>query len=200
MIHRGVFVVIDGPNGVGKTTAIELVKAQRNVFALPTYYTKEPTSSDLGKFIRLRQDAYSAETLACLIAANRYEHIKEVIEPNLQQGKLVISDRFITSSLVYQGMDGLSDEFILSLNSKTIIPDLIIVLMANESILNDRLMKRQDKITRFEEADKRTFEINRYHSAIRTLGINGYRIAVVNTDNLSIMETAKELINHIQQI
>ena len=110
------FIAIDGPNGVGKSTIIEGLKGRLQDRIENYKFTKESTSSSLGTFIREHQNEYTARCLAALVAADRYDHLEKTIQPNLQAGRTVITDRYIAASLVYQLLDGLSLEFIMQLN------------------------------------------------------------------------------------
>src|SRR5688572_17339025 len=121
---NGAFIVIDGPNGVGKTTIIDSVCAILQAAGILFVRTKEPTTSELGIYIRNNQDKYSKEALACLVAANRYEHLEAVVTPGIRAGKVVVCDRYYPSTLVYQLMDGLELSFVEGLNKQILMPHL----------------------------------------------------------------------------
>lgn len=70
-----------------------------------------------------------------MVAADRYEHMTNEIIPALEEGQLVISDRYILSSLILQEMDGVSDTFVLTVNSEIIKPDLQLAVFADERVL-----------------------------------------------------------------
>jgi len=78
-MQKGYFVIFEGPNGVGKTTIINAVCDQLHREDIFFVRTKEPTKSELGVYIRENQNRYSKEVLACLVAANRYEHLETVV-------------------------------------------------------------------------------------------------------------------------
>ena len=115
---KGFFVAIDGPNGSGKSTLVEEIKAKMELEQFEVYVTREPSDSELGTSTRNFSEFYSGKTLACLIAADRYEHILTEILPELNKGKIVITDRYILSSLILQRMDDVDTSFILALNSE----------------------------------------------------------------------------------
>lgn len=115
-MEKAIFVAIEGPNGSGKSTVIKLTSQILRRRSIQCICTKEPSTSQLGQFIRFNQHIYSKEVLACLIAANRYEHQERVIKPNLGSGISVISDRYFPSSLVYQQIDGVEKAFIWDIN------------------------------------------------------------------------------------
>lgn len=79
---KGFLVAIDGPNGVGKSTLIEEIKTQLEIENNEVYITREPTNTDLGNFTRKFSEHHSGISLACLVAADRYEHILSEILPD----------------------------------------------------------------------------------------------------------------------
>lgn len=79
---RRFFVAIDGPNSVGKSTLIEAIKIKMESLGYIVYTTKEPTNTKLGRFIRQFAEEHSGISLACLVAADRYEHIRKYCNGN----------------------------------------------------------------------------------------------------------------------
>ena len=132
---KGFFVAIDGPNGVGKTTLLEEIEKIIKSKNIQLYKTKEPTNSILGNFIREISEEINGDTLACLVSADRYEHLKNEIIPELEKGKIVITDRYVLSSLILQVIDGVKENFILNLNSQIIKPDLQLAIFADEKVI-----------------------------------------------------------------
>lgn len=179
----GFFVAVDGPNGAGKSTLIEAVKVKMESLGYIVYTTKEPTNMKLGEYIRQFDEEHSGLSLACLVAADRYEHITKEIVPELKKGRLVITDRYVLSSLILQCIDGVIDSFILDLNSKIIKPDLQLAVFADEEVLQKRLSERK-KLTRFERGNKSKDELYYMEKGIAELekmNINIKRI--YNNDN-----------------
>ena len=82
------------------------------------YVTKEPSDSEIGTFTRNVAELFSGNTLACLVAADRYAHIEREILPQLQKGTIVITDRYILSSLILQPMDGVDTLFVEKMNKQ----------------------------------------------------------------------------------
>lgn len=183
---NGFFVAIDGPNGVGKSTLIEAIKIKMELLGYIVYITKEPTSTELGRFIRCFAEEHSGISLACLVAADRYEHIENEIVPELKKGKLVITDRYVLSSLILQEMDGVSDTFILNSNAEIIKPDLQLAVFADEEILQKRLAER-NVLTRFEKGNQSNSELYYMEKGIVELekaNVNVMRI--YNNGNLKL--------------
>ena len=142
MTMKGTFVCIEGLDGCGKTTQAKLLveKLQRSYSAM---YTAEPSEGKVGDFIRKsilygeKRSTSLAEAL--LFAADRVEHVENEVLPALRQGKLVISDRYIYSSLAYQGAAGLSLEWIQSINQYALRPELAIFIDVDPRAVMQRL-------------------------------------------------------------
>ena len=134
---RGLFVVFEGVEGSGKGTQIELARSYVESKGRQVLVTREPGGTDLGD--QIRQTLLSPSTghldpraEALLFAATRAQHVMTVIRPALQQGKVVLCDRFIDSSIAYQGIGrGLGEQDVLTLNAwatQGLFPDLVILL------------------------------------------------------------------------
>ena len=192
---KGFFVAIDGPNGVGKTTLLEAIKKRMKDKDIQIYMTKEPTNSILGKFIKEISEEITGDSLACLISADRYEHLKNEIIPELKKGKIVITDRYILSSLILQVMDGVKDSFILNLNSKIIKPDLQLAIFAAEKVIQERLEQRE-KLTRFEKNNQSKKELINMKKGIEKLKeLNVKILCVDNSSNLE--DNAAKIVDYI---
>lgn len=192
---KGKFITIDGPNGVGKSTLLTGVKSKLEELGYDIYFTKEPSVTQLGKYTREYAENHGGLALACLVAANRYEHLNMEIIPNLQTGKIVVSDRYILSSLILQRMDGVSEEFILSINNEVFLPDLQIAICADENIIQQRLSERL-MLTRFEEGNQTLKELHYLELGVQSLekiGVNILRI--VNNDRLDM--NIETIVNYI---
>lgn len=194
-MNRSLFIVIEGPNGSGKTTLINSIASELATRSIKHLLTKEPTNTELGSFIRATQNDYSKETLACLVAANRYEHISTFILPNLENGISVISDRYFPSSLVYQRMDGLDIEFIMNLNKKILMPDLTVFLTTSENTLKERIEAR-DQTTRFEK--NQLNEINLYSEAQSIVNNLGWKTLSVASESTPVEALTKKILDELQ--
>lgn len=181
---NGFFVAVDGPNGAGKSTLIRAVKDRIELLGYTVYITREPTGTKLGEFIREFAKSHSGISLACLVASDRYEHITNEIVPELEKGCLVITDRYVLSSLILQGMDGVSNGFVLNLNSEIVKPDLQLAVYADEEVLQKRLVERSE-LTRFEKDNQSSEELKYMERGIEELekkNVNVLRIC--NNDDL----------------
>ena len=101
------FITFEGIEGSGKSTQIQLLKEFFEKKAQKAFFTKEPGSSEVGKKIRSillnKENKIFPLTEIFLIFADRVQHVQEIIKPNLNEGKIVISDRYYDSSIAYQG-------------------------------------------------------------------------------------------------
>lgn len=140
--HHGFFVAIDGPSGIGKSTLTGLLADRLTAHSCSVVATKEPTATPLGSLARFGTDDYHGLTLACLVAADRYQHLEHEIRPALQAGRLVLCDRYLASSLVLQRLDGVSPEFVWQLNQQADRPDLCIILSGDALRARERAEKR----------------------------------------------------------
>ena len=133
----GTFISIEGLDGCGKTSVINLVTQQLKIDGVEVVSTKEPAGSTIATRVRdilvdkeTKNMDYITETL--LYAACRCQHLHDFIIPNLNEGKVVISDRFVDSSYVYQGIArNLGLDQVMAINSlvvKNHMPDLTIYI------------------------------------------------------------------------
>jgi len=153
--YLGKFIVFEGLDGSGQTTQVNLLKEFLARKGFKVISTKEPTlDSRAGKKIRKVLDkelAVSAKKLQGLFAKDRAKHLKKIIIPNLKSGKVVISDRYLFSSLAYGAADGVDLDYLISLNKKFLEPDLTIFLKTSPRVCVERIKKRGEKITLFEK-------------------------------------------------
>ena len=134
---QGRFIAIEGPDGSGKTSIIQVLRQKLEQDGLEVVTTREPGGSPIAEQIRqvildVENHAMDVRTEALLYAASRRQHLVETILPNVQAGKLVISDRFVMSSLAYQGMArGIGLDPVWAINQFAIdgqMPDLTLLV------------------------------------------------------------------------
>jgi len=181
---KGVFISFEGIDGVGKSTQADLMQSYLAARGLAVTRTLEPGGSDLGVEIRHlllhRKGEVSVRSEALLYAADRAHHVASVIRPALAKGQIVISDRYLDSSVAYQGAGrelDLTEVRNLSLWAvNNLLPDLTILLDLDAAAASvrrgntgeepDRL--EREKITFFEAARNTYLELakkepNRFH-------------------------------------
>lgn len=178
----GKFVVIEGPNGTGKTTCVELLKDMLEKKGLTVNVTKEPSDLGTGKWLRESEGEYTPKVYAFLIAADRCNHVEEIILPSKNKYDVTICDRYIQSSLVLQQADGVEERLIWDLNCNFIKPDLSFVLVACEDELNKRLASRE-KLTYFENKFSRRDELDLYKKTTEFLKRQSYDITILENNN-----------------
>ena len=125
---KGIFICIEGLDGSGKTTQAKILAKKIN----NAIYTTEPSKGLIGNYIR-KSYLYSKKRLspfveALLFAADRIEHLESEIIPALNEGTTVICDRYVFSSLAYQGASGISLDWIETINKAILYPDLAIFI------------------------------------------------------------------------
>ena len=148
---RGAFITFEGPDGGGKTTQVRLLQEYLTGKGYKVFCTREPGGTQIGDTIREillnpKYDMMSATTETLLYMAARAQHVVEKILPALEQGKVVISDRYADSTLVYQGVARkLSAGELQRLNSfatGNLAPDITILLDGMPDILFTRTARR----------------------------------------------------------
>jgi len=143
----GKFITLEGPDGSGKSTIINLISDYMKQKGIEFTVTREPGGTLIGEEIRdiiidNKNTNMGAETEALLFAAARGQHIHEKIIPALNDGKIVISDRFLLSSLAYQGVGrDLGIERVKMINDfglRGIYPDLILFFHVDPEVTLER--------------------------------------------------------------
>lgn len=146
------FVSFEGADGSGKSTQAELLRDTLAAEGREVVLTREPGGTELGERIReLLLDGGGMAPLAeaALFAASRAEHVEEVIRPALERGATVLCDRYIDSSLAYQGIArGLGLDEILELNvavTRGLLPDVTFLLLLDPEVAASR-WSRADRL------------------------------------------------------
>ena len=175
------FVAIDGPNGVGKTTTIAALVHRLEAQGRAVCSVRQPSDTDLGRFIRQAEARYDGLTLAILVVADRLLLVDTVVRPALVTGQLVVTDRHIASTLALQQLDGLDIDLLWRLNAGVLMPDLSVFLDAPPSVLEQRLNDRGRR-SRFEHAaDISARERQHFAEAADLMRSAGIRILEVST-------------------
>ena len=151
---RGRFVVLEGNDGCGKSTQAGRLVRRLETAGHTVVATFEPGATELGRALRelLLGGVHAVEPRAeaLLMAADRAEHVAAVIEPALARGAWVVSDRFVGSSLAYQGAArGLGVDAVAALNrfaTGDLDPDLVVYLTAPLDVLRARQKVHRDRI------------------------------------------------------
>jgi len=157
MGSRGVFICVEGLDGCGKTTQAKMLvkRLKRDHDAV---YTAEPSKGRIGRFIKrycLHGDKrVSSVVEALLFAADRFEHVENEVLPALDKGKIVVSDRYVYSSLAYQGAAGLDLDWIEKINKHAVRPDLAIFVDVKPETVVQRLKPKRSVMENLETQRK----------------------------------------------
>lgn len=123
------FIVIDGPDGSGKTTVANLLCSRLNEMGHPALFTAEPTKSVYGRKIRrILAGEGDRRQLAELFVADRAAHLAEFILPKQQEGNIVVSDRYRYSTVCYQYLSGDDQQKLIAMNADFPAPDYAFIL------------------------------------------------------------------------
>ncbi len=154
MKKNGVLICIEGLDASGKTThAHQLVRnLQRRRF--DALYTTEPSRGEIGRFIRThvlqRRKRVPSVVEALLFAVDRVDHMEREIKPALEKGKIVVSDRYIYSSLAYQGAAGLDLKWIEEINRSSLPPNLAVYIDVPPEVVVKRIRRDKSVMERIE--------------------------------------------------
>ena len=190
---KGIFICIEGLDGAGKTTQTKLLIQQlKNNYDV--LYTSEPSKGLIGTFIREKylygENRLSPFVEALLFAADRIEHVETEILPALKKGKIVVCDRYIYSSLAYQGAGEVDLRWIQNINKSILYPHLAIYLDIDPEKVLQRLNSKRSIMENLETQKKVR---NLYLRFVRT-----EKLILVNADN-SKDYVAKDLFTVVQK-
>lgn len=202
----GLFITFEGTDGAGKSTQIDLLVKRLNEKGLDVLVTREPGGTNISEKIReLILDSNNTkmcyETEAMLYAAARAQHVFEKILPALNDEKIVICDRFVDSSLVYQGFArGLGIKFVEEINRialSEIHPDitLFLDLKPEIGIARKKSSKDLDRI----EQEKIDFHYKVYNGYLKLSDLYPERIKRISGDD-SIENISGKIINEVELI
>lgn len=159
------FITFEGGEGSGKTTIIKMLMEKLNQKGINAVVSREPGGSQISEQIRnviLNIDNKNMDymTEALLYAASRCQHLKEIVWPNIEKGNLVVCDRYLDSSLVYQGCArGLGIEKVYDINMNAtngFLPDLTIYLDVTPEVGLKRIQSNNRDVNRL-DLEKMTF-------------------------------------------
>lgn len=190
--RRPLFITLEGGEGSGKTTMMGRVAAFMQNHSIPYLITREPGGIEIAEKIRSiildpAHTAMDARTEALLYAAARRQHLVEKVEPALKQGLTVLCDRFVDSSLVYQGYArGLGMDEVWSINQFAIdtrMPDLTLLFDIEPEIGLSRIAANAER-----ELNRLDMEALAFHEKVR----EGYLlISESNPDRIRKLDASK---------
>lgn len=196
---KGMFITLEGPDGSGKTTVSKIVAEKLKEENYKVLLTREPGGIDIAEQIRhvildTKNTAMEARTEALLYAAARRQHLVEKVKPALEEGYIVLCDRFVDSSLVYQGVGrkiGIEEVYQMNLFA---IEDI----MPTKTIFFD--LPYEVGLARINEgprvADRLDLETNEFHKDV----YDGYmQICDKYADRIIKIDASKEVDNVVEQ-
>lgn len=175
-MKKGLFITLEGPEGAGKTTIITMLTSELEKLGYNVLHTREPGGIEIAEKIRnvildKEHTAMDPKTEALLYAAARRQHLVEKVEPALERGEIVLCDRFVDSSLAYQGYArGLGIEQVFSINQFAIgerMPHLTLYFDIDPEVGLKRINQHQDR-----EVNRLDLEGLQFHHKVR----EGYQI------------------------
>ncbi|MBD8023409.1 dTMP kinase [Microbacterium gallinarum] len=164
--HPGLFITFEGGDGAGKTTQASLLEDWLTDAGRPVVRTREPGGTEVGTLIRdivlHHRGEVAPRAEALLYAADRAHHVETVVRPALERGDVVIQDRYLDSSIAYQGAGrvlGRDEVRDLSLWATAgLLPDLTVLLDLDPTVARQRLDADEKPFDRL-EAERETFHV-----------------------------------------
>lgn len=197
-MKKGLFITFEGPDGSGKTTVSTAVCDRLLKEGYSVRYTREPGGSEIAEQIRHvildpKNTAMDARTEALLYAASRRQHLVEKVLPLLDEGITVISDRFVDSSLAYQGhARGIGMDEVYAINMFAIegkLPDKTIYLSIDAKTGLDRIHANRDSLDRLDQ------ESIDFHDLVH----EGYEMVVEKYKDRMIIIDAKQDVEKVKE-
>lgn len=210
---EGLFIVLEGIDGVGTTTHTRRLAEGLRARGLPVHTSREPSDGPIG--VQIRQILTgrlvvpglhgsrppSWTTMALLFAADRMDHLESSIVPNLMDGVTVLSDRYYHSSVAYQsitaGGDLTATEWVKELNRHARRPDLTIVLDVPDEVSAKRRGSRQAAREMFDDLELQT-RLAAFYREIDS-HFPGERIVHVSADG-PVEEVAENVMMHVRRL
>jgi dTMP kinase len=194
VMDRGIFISLEGPEGAGKTTIITMLMNELEQLGYQVTQTREPGGIEIAEKIRnvildKSHTAMDPRTEALLYAAARRQHLVEKVNPALESGKIVLCDRFIDSSLAYQGhARGLGMDDVYSINKFAIgdrMPDLTIYFDIDPVIGLNRINQHDNR-----EVNRLDLEDIQFHYKVR----EGYELLLTKfPDRIKKIDAAEPI-------
>ncbi len=199
MNHKGYFITFEGVDGSGKSSVALRIKEELEKLNFKILHTREPGGIEIAESIREiilnpKNVAMDQRTEALLYAASRRQHLVQKVIPALLENKIVLCERFLDSSLAYQGYArGIGIEEVLKINDfaiNDIMPDFTIFLDVDEKVGLDRISNRVNK-------DRLDLESINFHSKVK----KGYDIVnEMFKDRIVKVDASKPLNDVVDEI
>lgn len=207
-LKKGIFISVEGGDGSGKSTQLANIKDYLEVRGVDALFIREPGGTSIGEKIRdILLDSANAEmcamTEAMLYAASRAQIVSEVIKPALSEGKVVVCDRFVDSSIAYQAYGRQMGDAIWDINKYAVdgaIPDYTFFLDINPNIASSRIDSRGEDKDRM-ELQEDSFRMRVYNGYLALMDDEANRDRIIRIDACKDIESVKsEIIEKLDVI
>ena len=203
---RGLFITFEGGDGSGKTTQINLLASWLESEGHTVVITREPGGTDLGTELRniiLHREGFIAPRAeALLYAADRSHHIHTLVRPALQRGEIVVQDRYLDSSVAYQGagrvLDPTEVRNISVWATENLMPDLTVVLDVPASVAKERQAAGERQYDRL-EAEAEDFHTRVRESYLALAAEEPHRFLVIDGES-SIEEIHQAIVDKVSDL
>jgi dTMP kinase len=191
-VSRGVFITLEGGDGSGKTTQAELLRGWLAERGRTVVRTREPGGTEVGVEVREivlhHRGDITPRAEALLYAADRAHHVATVVRPALERGEVVIQDRYIDSSVAYQGVGRVLDpEEVRGLSewaTEGLRPDLTILLDLDADAARGRLDEARTRYDRLEA------EASEFHDRVRAAYLD---LAIAEPDRFLVVDAKRSV-------
>lgn len=206
--NKGIFISVEGGDGSGKSTQLANIKDYLEARGVDALFIREPGGTSIGEKIRdILLDPDNAEmcamTEAMLYAASRAQIVSEVIKPALSEGKVVVCDRFVDSSIAYQAYGRQMGNAIWDINKYAVdgsMPDYTFFLDINPHIASSRIDSRGEGKDRM-ELQEDSFRMRVYNGYLALMDDEANRDRIIRIDACKDIESVKsEIIEKLDVI
>jgi dTMP kinase len=207
-LNKGIFISVEGGDGSGKSTQLANIKDYLEARGVDALFIREPGGTSIGEKIRdILLDPANAEmcamTEAMLYAASRAQIVSEVIKPALSEGKVVVCDRFVDSSIAYQAYGRQMGNAIWDINKYAVdgsMPDYTFFLDINPHIASSRIDSRGEGKDRM-ELQEDSFRMRVYNGYLALMDDEANRDRIIRIDACKDIESVKsEIIEKLDVI
>jgi dTMP kinase len=197
---NGLFVSVDGPSGVGKSTTVQALAELLRNEGRTVHVTAKPSEGPIGMLARELTETIHGIALGCLYAADRYHHVTSELLPHLNVADIVITDRYIPSALVMQQLDGVDPEYLWRINAKAIRPHLAVILDADPAVVAQRLRERGPHNRLQKLPSSAHTEWHHYREAFQRVTDAGWTIQRIDCSATTVADVAHLVRQRLQHL